>query len=213
MLQKDSSGSFSGYIQLNEYKTAKTYGDRRVPLHPPFIRTLLNSLRLEPRTWLFVKQANKSVAENTPYDSANSFGQYASKTLKRLFGKPLTLVGARHSFITHLHCCKAWAGMSDLQREELAKQMGHSYTTACRYRFVARSSFMIGLACQHMCKAFCCCWPGIPYHVFLSPHRVSLWMRSSRQVSWYVTNCTATGTTLGLDLSASVSNTELPSDN
>lgn len=122
---------------LKEYtKTAKHYGPRKIELPLMFVRTLLESLRREPRIYLFTLIPNKRVSANTPYTKPNSFGKFVNKTLNKVFGRPLTISGARHSYITHLHCSHYWNQLSDAQREAIAKQMGHSYTTACKYRFV-----------------------------------------------------------------------------
>jgi hypothetical protein len=132
---KDSANVFTGHIMLNEYKTARKYGPQRIDLHTLFIQALLASLEKDPRDYLFTMQLNNNVPRNTPYTN-DGFGQMASKTFKRLVRKPLTLSGVRHSFITHLHCTKYWAQLSDAQREAMAQKMGHPYATACRYRYI-----------------------------------------------------------------------------
>jgi hypothetical protein len=132
---KDSANVFTGHIMLNEYKTARKYGPQRIELHALFIQAFLASLEKDPRDYLFTMQPNKNVPRNTTYTD-DGFGQMASKTFKRLFGKPLTLSGVRHSFITHLHCSKYWAELSDAQREVVAQRMGHSASAACSYRFI-----------------------------------------------------------------------------
>jgi integrase len=130
-----ANGSLAGEIILNEYKTSKTYGQRRMELPMPYIHTLLASLDQNPRQYLFCMEQSKRVAANTPY-CENSFGKWANNTLNRLFGRPLTLSGVRHSFISAMHCSQYWAGLSDAQREQIATQMGHSFSTACKYRWV-----------------------------------------------------------------------------
>jgi hypothetical protein len=135
VIMKDSASEFTGHIMLTEYKTARKYGPQRIDLHALFIQALLASHEKDLRDWLFTMQPNKNVPRNTPYTD-EGFGQMASKTFKRLFGKPLTLSGVRHSFITQLHCSKYWAQLSDAQREAMAQKMGHSYATACRYRYI-----------------------------------------------------------------------------
>jgi hypothetical protein len=115
VVMKNSAGEFTGHIMLNQYKTSKKYGPQRIELHAIFIQALLASLENDPREYLFPMQVNKKVPRNTPYTD-DGFGQMPTKTFKRLFGKPLTLSGVRHSFITHLHCSKYWAQLSDAQR-------------------------------------------------------------------------------------------------
>jgi hypothetical protein len=134
---KDIGGSYTAYIMLVAYtKTAKQYGPKRIELPLLYVRTLLESLHRDPRKYLFTMLQTKSVPANTPYTKANSFGKFANQTLKKVFGRPLTISGARHSYITHLHCSQYWTQLSDGQRESTAKQMCHSYSTACKYRFV-----------------------------------------------------------------------------
>ncbi|WIA10903.1 hypothetical protein OEZ85_011068 [Tetradesmus obliquus] len=91
---------FSGYIMLNSYKTFKTYGTKRIDLPLVYLRTLLASLQREPRSWLFTKRCGPA---DMPYDKANSFGSNFNSRLKKLFGRPLTVSGARHACITHMH--------------------------------------------------------------------------------------------------------------
>jgi integrase len=120
----------------NYTKTAKNYGPKRTELPLLYVRTLLESLHREPREYRFTMLQTESVPANTPYTKANSFGKFANQTLKRVFGRPLTISGARHSYITHLHASQYWSQLSDAQRESIAKQMDHSYSTACKYRSV-----------------------------------------------------------------------------
>lgn len=129
-------GGVSGTLVLQEYKTAFKYGSRKFPLPACYINALLESLKREPRSYLFTKQRGPP---DTPYEKSNSFGRYASNRFKEIFGKPLTFTGARHSCVSHLHSSNWWAKLSDAEREAVATKMSHSFATACRYRFVPRS--------------------------------------------------------------------------
>jgi hypothetical protein len=133
---RTANGSHTAYIMFVKYtKTLKHYGPKKVELPLLYIRTLLESLQRQPREYLFTMLPSKSVPANTPYTKPNSFGKFVNKTLNRVFGRPLTISGVRHSYITHLHCSQHWTQLSDQQRENIAKQMGHSFATACKYRF------------------------------------------------------------------------------
>ena len=65
--------------------------------------------------------------------TAKQFSKWACKMLKGLFGKPLTLTGLRHSFLSSLE----WSKLSRLDREEIASSMAHSVDQQELYRFVA----------------------------------------------------------------------------
>ncbi|KAF6252682.1 hypothetical protein COO60DRAFT_1643805 [Scenedesmus sp. NREL 46B-D3] len=133
VLQQHGNGKCEGYLVLNEYKTAKTYGRKRMQLPACYIKTLLESLVKQPRSWLFTKQTGPP---DRPYDNDTCFGNNVNKRLKELFGRPLTVSGVRHSCITHMHCSSKWAHLSDAEREAVAHEMSHSFAMACRYRFV-----------------------------------------------------------------------------
>lgn len=127
----------TGRIVLNDYKTSKRYHQLAMDMPAQLVKILLMSLTSEPRSWLFTKRRGPP---NIPYDKSNAFGKYCASRFKALFGgTPLTLGGVRHSCITHMHTSPKWAHMSDAEREAMALAMGHSFATACRYRFVAHA--------------------------------------------------------------------------
>jgi len=67
-----------------------------------------------------------------PY-THGGFQQYASRTLKVLFGRPCTLTLLRHSYISHM---LAYGQLSIKDREELAWDMCHSVNTQAQYQFI-----------------------------------------------------------------------------
>lgn len=130
VLQRTAQG-LTGELVLNTYKTAKTYGCQRVNMPVQLLQTLQANLERDPRSFLFTKP------DGDPYTNA-AYSHWANTRLKNIFGKPLTLSGVRHSFVTSLHCSPAWQQLSDAEREAVANRMGHSFATACRYRFAGR---------------------------------------------------------------------------
>ena len=75
-----------GEIVLNDYKTAKTYGQIRIQLTEELLRQINLSLDKEPRSYLFQSERFKK-----PYielkDPSGSFNSWANKTLKKLFNE------------------------------------------------------------------------------------------------------------------------------
>ena len=69
-------------------------------------------------------------------DTAKQFSNWACKTLTNLFGKPLTLTGLRHSFLSSLE----WSALSRLDRKEIACSMAHSVDQQELYRLISLSS-------------------------------------------------------------------------
>ena len=86
------------------------------------------SLQQHPRDYLFTEA--RSI---TPY-THGGFQQYASRTLKALFGKPCTLTWLRHSYISHM---LAYGQLSIKDKEELARDMCHSDETQAQYQFIS----------------------------------------------------------------------------
>lgn len=120
-----------GHIVLAHYKTAKTYGTRVIAMPPVFAQMVSISLQQDPRGYLFTTRTGE------PYTGA-TFSCWANRRLHELFGRPLTLSGVRHSYISWTQCSQQWVAATDAEREALAKCMGHSLATAGAYRFAAR---------------------------------------------------------------------------
>ncbi len=85
------------------------------------------SLQQHPRYYLFCE-----AFVSKPY-TRGGFQQYASRTLKALFGKPCTLTLLRHSYISRM---LAYGQLSIKDREELAQDMCHSVNTQAQYQFI-----------------------------------------------------------------------------
>ena len=113
-------------LYLHEYKTSAQRGIYKCALHPKLTAEIQTSLLEDPRQWLFQDKCSK------PY-TAKQFSKWACKTLKSLLGKPLTLTGLRHSFLSSLE----WSALSSLDCKEIANSMAHSVDQQELYRFVA----------------------------------------------------------------------------
>ncbi len=118
-----------GVLILREFKTQdranpKLYS-RRLGLE--LSDEIRVSLQQHPRDYLFCE-----AFVSKPY-THGGFQQYASRTLKALFGRPCTLTLLRHSYISHM---LAYGQLSIKDREELARDMCHSVNTQAQYQFI-----------------------------------------------------------------------------
>jgi integrase len=89
------------------------------------INEIKESLIKKPRQWLFEDRTGN------PY-KPNSINKYINRVLEKLFGKPLTINGLRHSYITAIDFNKT----SIKDREKIALEMGHSTALQERYKFI-----------------------------------------------------------------------------
>lgn len=80
-------------IYLNNYKTSKKYGTIEIPLTPPLIERINQSLKKHPRDFLFQKQDGSCYTHTSWNASAN-------KRLKRVFGQGFSLTTFRHSYLS-----------------------------------------------------------------------------------------------------------------
>ncbi len=118
-----------GALILREFKTqdranSKLYS-RRLGLE--LSEEIRASLQEHPREYLFTE------ARSIKAYTHGGFQQYASRTLKSLFGKPCTLTLLRHSYISHM---LAYGQLSIKDKEELARDMCHSVETQAQYQFL-----------------------------------------------------------------------------
>ena len=85
-------------------------------------------------------QQGMNKAKGIPYATKAAFGNNANARLKQLFGgRPFTLTGARHSFISYLMNSPHYARLSQAEREDIAHRMSHSFAMASRYRWVPQA--------------------------------------------------------------------------
>jgi hypothetical protein len=152
-----------GVLVLNEYKTAKHFKRLEIAMTAGYLAELKASLSRYPRSHLFVANAPAPaalVAEDEaataasssshngarsggwmrlrrPFKSEASFGQWANRTLRRVFdGRPVTLTMLRHAYVTGLFHSPSFSRLSDAELIQIHRQMGHSAERARAYRFV-----------------------------------------------------------------------------
>lgn len=113
-------------MHLTSFKTDKKYGEITHTLPESLVEDIKASMSIFPRDNLFF------TVKMRPYSGPSVFGKWANATLKCLFGKPLTLTGVRHSFLSSLD----WNTMTGQQRLDLSQKMGHSVATQGAYKWI-----------------------------------------------------------------------------
>jgi len=114
-------------LVLNDYKTKKKYGTIQIPIPPPLYE-LIHACRassLCKNDYLFTNVLG------FPYDRRQYSG-YCVRLLRRLFGRPMTLVSLRHSYTS---------SSIDYNRplrelKSIATSMGHSVSAQKQYQWV-----------------------------------------------------------------------------
>ena len=112
-------------LVLQEYKTAKTNEIYEKELPDELVKEIKISLKNNPREWLFMDRTKN-------YYRSSSFTKWINRTLKKLFGKPLTISLIRHSYINQLDFNK----LTVKQKEDIANDMRHTTNTQDRYRLI-----------------------------------------------------------------------------
>lgn len=115
-------------LVLNTFSKTKKVYDRIVEPLPASLRENIRlSLRLFPRTYLFV-----STRTQKPFDKPNTYVQFVRRTIfDDLFGKKTGVSLLRHAYINNLDL----NAMSRAQREKVAQQMGHSVGMQSLYKW------------------------------------------------------------------------------
>ena len=121
VINKDASW---GKLVLNTYKTAKKYGTFQRVLPPDLMSVIRSSLVAHPRAYLFVDESGE------PYRKSNSFTQFSNRTLRRLFGKKLTVSLLRHSHISSIDFNASTPG----ELFQKSRNMAHSISMQQMYR-------------------------------------------------------------------------------
>lgn len=116
------SGSFIG---LQEYKTVKDYGHKKIDLPSELVEEIRASLKDTPRKHLFVGR------DNQPFKLANSYGKWVSRTLQKIFDKPMTINTIRHMFVSENVADKCVK-----ERKKIASDMCHSLQTQMIYAYI-----------------------------------------------------------------------------
>jgi len=125
-----------GTLILNNYKTSKKYGQKKIDLPKEIIRQIKLSLKKNPRKYLFVSSRFKdSKGSFLPFcnlkDPKGSYNSWANKTLKNIFNKNFTLTMLRHIYITRRDI--KIEELSGTERQEIADLMQHSVDQQSRY--------------------------------------------------------------------------------
>lgn len=106
---------------LNDYKTAKSYGQLVRALPAELVAIIKASLEKSPREYLFVDGTGK------PYND-ESYTKLSNRILENIFKKNFTVSMMRHSFINTINS-------NDTKTVfEKAKNMGHSVETQLLYK-------------------------------------------------------------------------------
>jgi hypothetical protein len=111
-------------ICLNEYKTAKRYGQFNRALPESLVAVIRASLQNDPREYLFLSVSGE------PYTKKNSYIKFANRMLYSIFGKHMSITLLRHAFISAIDFNASSAG--DLMN--VSKNMQHSIGMQQYYR-------------------------------------------------------------------------------
>jgi hypothetical protein len=115
------------FIILKKYKTSKTYKDIRIDLPNKLVIEIKKSLENNPRDFLFV-----SPRTNKAFELPNSFNRWINRLLKSIFNKnKMKLSNLRNIYISRRDL--KLEEKSGLERNEIAKIMGHSVGTQQNY--------------------------------------------------------------------------------
>jgi len=115
-------------LVIQEFKTAKTYKTIEHVLPPLLKKELEDSLKAEPRSWLFVKRETKK-GKGEPM-SGTEFSNWANRILTRIFNKRTTLTALRHSYASS-GSIDYNGSLKTLTNE--ARLMGHSVSMSLGY--------------------------------------------------------------------------------
>lgn len=114
-------------IVLRKYKTSKIHKNNEIKLPNNLVKQIKLSLKKNPRKFLFVSSRN-----NEMFNKPNSFNRWANRLLKKLFDKKnISITMFRHIYITRRDL--KLEEKSGLERNKIAKAMGHSVSTQQNY--------------------------------------------------------------------------------
>lgn len=112
-------------LVLNEYKTVGAYGTHKQVLPAELAAIVRESLRNQPRQWLFLTPMGRA-----PFRDGDAFSEYVRSVLSRLFDRPASINTIRHAYANSLNINK----LTTEQLEKAAHGMMHSVTTLLNYR-------------------------------------------------------------------------------
>lgn len=114
---------------LTDFKTAKTYKQITHAFPDELIAELNESLKLMPRSYLFLN------ANGKPH-TRNSFVLWARRCLSRIFETDFTLVFFRHAYITNYISTIDPNTVTDGQIKEISDKLGHSPEMFRAYKWI-----------------------------------------------------------------------------
>jgi hypothetical protein len=114
------------YMVITDFKTKDVYESIEYQLPSELHRLLSESLKSQPRQFLFVNKFGNCFKRKT-------FSDWASKRLSDLFQKQFTLTMFRHIYISGLDIDTSGADLLDI-----SNKMGHSITQQMLYRWKER---------------------------------------------------------------------------
>lgn len=116
-------------IVLNQYKTAKVYGENIIPIPEPLYQEIIASLSQHPREYLFVTK------KGLPYEKVNSWNVWANRLLRKQLNLPnFTITMFRHIYISREDL--DIGNMTRKEKKEISDKMGHSLSTQDQYRWI-----------------------------------------------------------------------------
>ena len=108
------------FLVLNEYKTSKTYGEKRIEIDGALLGPLRRYLRHNDSGYLFVNKKMQPLTSNGITKDLNRIGV-------KHRGKPFGSSILRHSYLSHKY------GEAQTEKEKDADIMGHSLATQADY--------------------------------------------------------------------------------
>jgi integrase len=114
-------------LVIQNFKTQKRYGTIEHILPEALKKELEESLKVEPRKWLFIKRRESKSAKEEPM-TPNEYSGWANRILSRVFGKRTNITAFRHAFTSTIDYN---GGLREISR--VAHSMGHSVEMSHRY--------------------------------------------------------------------------------
>lgn len=125
-------------LVLLNYKTTKHYGRVESDLAPEIVEVASESLRLEPREFLFVRRDKRPYRDTVK--STNSFTALVNRSLSEILEHPADVTSVRRAYAT-------WLGGQSItfaERRRAAEIMGHSVLQSLQYEVVDREHVRVG---------------------------------------------------------------------
>lgn len=116
----------SGKLIVKDFKTKTRYEKIENTLSAELLNELKESLKKQPRKYLFTQPDNK----NQPF-TRKLFSNWACRVLTRVLKQPMSLTVLRHIYITH----KIQNKTSAIELIDIASKMGHSRLTQRVYEW------------------------------------------------------------------------------